>query len=464
MLQSTTSELRRRGTPRASLAALGCKLRQLDLFAPIRERVRIPQKTVKYSPTDKLYAVFIACLAGVRGIVEINQRLRADPALQAAFGPGACAEQSVLQETLDACTEETVQQLEAAVDTIFRQHAAAYRHDYAADWQVLDADTTGMPCGRKAAFATKGYFANERNRRGRQLGRVLASRYGEVVVDRLFDGKTQLVTALVPLVEAAERTLQLEEAQRIRTILRVDAGGGTLAQVNWALARGYQFHGKEYHAGRARKLAASVVTWHRDPRLPERQIGWVTETPTEYVKPVRRIAVRARRPNGQWGIGVLISTLTPAEVLALVGQPKEAIQDEVAVLAAYVLWYDLRGGAVETSVKEDNAQRAPGLGITRRNKKRFAAQQVLVQLNTLAHNVLVWAKRWLSGAVPEAARYGIQRMVRDLLAVAGAVEFDAAGGMVRILLNEADALARRFLPAFQALVGPEHAAVTLGQT
>src|SRR5438128_1093402 len=123
MLQSTIPTAQRRGTPRASLAALGLKLHQLDLFAPVRVHVRIPQKTVKYSPIDKLYAVFIACLAGVRGIVEINQRLRADPALQAAFGQGACAEQSVLQETLDACTEETVKQMEAAVATIYRQHA-----------------------------------------------------------------------------------------------------------------------------------------------------------------------------------------------------------------------------------------------------------------------------------------------------------------------------------------------------
>jgi hypothetical protein len=460
MLQNTTFTLQRRGTPRASLAALGLKLKQLDLFAPIREQVRIPQKTVKYSPIDKLYAVFIACLAGVRGIVEINHRLRADPALQAAFGQPACAEQSVLQETLDACTQETVAQLEEAMDAIFREYAASYRHDYVADWQMLDVDMTGMPCGRKAAFATKGYFAQERNRRGRQLGRVLASRYGEVVADRLFDGKTQLVTALQPLVEAAEGTLELDEAKRVRTILRVDAGGGTLAQVNWALSRGYQFHGKDYFSLRARKLAESVTTWYADPRLPERQMGWVSAPPTEYVKPVRRIAVRAKKPNGQWGIGILISTLTPAEVLALVGPPKAALQDEVAVLAAYVYWYDLRGGAVETSVKEDKQ----GLGITHRNKRRFPAQQVLVQLNALAHNVLVWAKRWLARTVPEAARYGIQRMVRDLLAVAGTLQFDAAGRITQIWLNEADALARRFLPAFQALVGPEHAAVSLGQT
>ncbi len=56
-----------------------------------------------------------------------------------------------------------------------------------------------MPCGPTAAFASKGYFAQQRNRRGRQLGRVLASQYDEVVVDRLFEGTVQLNRALIPL-------------------------------------------------------------------------------------------------------------------------------------------------------------------------------------------------------------------------------------------------------------------------
>ena len=70
---------------------------------------------------------------------------------------------------------------------------------------------SGLPCGPKAAFATKGYFAKQRNRRGRQLGRVLASRYGEFVVHRLYDGKTLLTRALQPVMLAAEETLQLVE-------------------------------------------------------------------------------------------------------------------------------------------------------------------------------------------------------------------------------------------------------------
>ena len=44
---------------------------------------------------------------------------------------------------------------------------------------------TGLSAGRLGEGVSKGYFAGERNRRGRQLGRVLASWYDEIVVDRL---------------------------------------------------------------------------------------------------------------------------------------------------------------------------------------------------------------------------------------------------------------------------------------
>jgi hypothetical protein len=179
-------------SPAASLAAIGVKVRQLDLFGPIRTEVQIKQKTVKHTPTEKLYDALISLLAGAHGLVEINTRLRADRALQQAFGRQACAEQSVVQETLDMCTEENVTQMEHALDQIYQQHSQGYQHNYRARFQVLDVDMSGMPCGPKAAFATKGYFARQYNRRGRQLGRVLATRYDEVVVDRLFAGNVQL--------------------------------------------------------------------------------------------------------------------------------------------------------------------------------------------------------------------------------------------------------------------------------
>jgi len=172
-------------TPAASLAALGVILEQRKVFEPIRAQVQIEQKTVKHTPLDKLYDSFIMLLAGAHGLVEINTLLRADPSLQRAFGRKQCAEQSVVQHTLDACTPRQVAQLEQAMDEIYRTHSRGSRHDYRADWHILDGDLCGWLCGKKAAFATKGYFAHTaRNRRGRQLGRVLAQRCSKHVAAR----------------------------------------------------------------------------------------------------------------------------------------------------------------------------------------------------------------------------------------------------------------------------------------
>ncbi len=205
MGKSTTTRGTKHFSAQASLAGLGVLLQQRDVFASIRAGVHIAQKTVQHAALDKLYDGFITIMMGAHGLVEINTRLRSDHALQRAVGRGACAEQSTVQQTLDACTPETVAQMEDALDEIYRQHGAGYRHDYALQWQLLDADISGAPYGPKAACATKGYFAKQRNRCGRQIGHVLASHYGEVVVDRFFPGTTQLAAALPGLIAAAER-------------------------------------------------------------------------------------------------------------------------------------------------------------------------------------------------------------------------------------------------------------------
>jgi len=446
----------------ASLAAVGVKLRQQDVFGPIRKTVHIAQKAIKHTPIEKVYDAFISLLAGAHGLVEINTRLRADPGLQAAFGRQQCAEQSVVQQTLDACTAENVRQMEQALDTIYRQHSQGFGHDYKQQYQVLDVDMSGMPCGPKAAFASKGYFAKQRNRRGRQLGRVLASRYEEVVVDRLFDGKTQLTKALQPLMQAAEQTLELNQRKRQRTLVRFDAGGGSVGDVNWLLVRGYQIHGKDYSSARAGRLAASVQEWVDDPQVEGRQVGWVRLPATEYARPVRRIAVRCRKANGQWGIGVLISTLSPEEVLALTQLTARPDADPATVLLAYVSLYDQRGGGVETSFKGDHQ----GLGSTKRSKKRFEAQQMVMLLGTLAHNVVIWARQWLTQtAAPAPLRhYGLLRMVRDVFHISGFLVMDACGQISQIVLNQAAPLAPRLVDALRELLAPTHTAINLGQT
>ena len=47
----------------ASLAALGRKVKKLKVFEPITQKVKIAQKTVRYSPCEKLMDAFICWLA-----------------------------------------------------------------------------------------------------------------------------------------------------------------------------------------------------------------------------------------------------------------------------------------------------------------------------------------------------------------------------------------------------------------
>ena len=96
-----------------------------------------------------------------------------------------------------------------------------------------------MPCGKKAALATTGSLAQQRNRRG------LATRSGALVVDRLCSGTTQRPAALPPLVRAAAQPLDLDADKRGRTGWRIEAGGGHVEEVHGLLGPGYHVHGKD---------------------------------------------------------------------------------------------------------------------------------------------------------------------------------------------------------------------------
>ena len=196
-----------------------------------------------------------------------------------------------------------------------------------------------------------------------------------------------------------------------------------------------------------------------DPQIAGRQVGWVTTPAPEYVRPVRRIAVRWTQKNDQWEYAVVISTLCPQAVIAETSQPSAQSYDPQALLLAYVQCYDARGGGVETSFKDDKQ----GLGMTKRNKKRFAAQQMLMLLGSLAHNVIVWARGWLSAQEPKLRRYGFKRMVRDIFHISGFLVRNARGCIVAVVLNQRALLVPGLTRSLDVLLRPRHIAVNWGQ-
>ena len=143
------------------------------------------------------------------------------------------------------------------------------------------------------------------------------------------------------------------------------------------------------------------------------------------------------------------------------------------MLQALVALYDQRGGGIETSFKGEKS-----IGLTKRNTKRFEAQQVLMLLGSLTHNVIVLAHHWLNAASPASpeseqapegsslgsdplAHYGPLRMVRDVFHISGILRWDEQDRLIAIVLNQDALLAHRILFSLRHLLTPLQVAISL---
>ena len=447
-----------RFSARGSLAAVGVRMRQMKIWQAVEQKVHIRQKMIKHRPLDKLLDAFINIVAGGRGLVEVNTRIEPDEGLQKAFGRQACADQSTISDTLGVCTQETVSQMREALQVVYRAHGQGYQHPYDRCCQVLDVDMSGMPAGSQGEGVTKGYFSGQKNRRGRQLGRVTATLYDEIVVERLYTGKTQLEQSLQALVQAAEEVLGLDEARRARTVVRVDGGGGRDEDVNWLLGRGYLVVVKVKNWKRATKLSKSVTSWHPDPKTGSREVGWV-EKPHAYDRPTRQLAIRSPKADGSWHHRVLVFNLPDALLFELARDPFLTEPSPTQVGLAAVHAYDQRGGGVETSLRGSKQ----GLGLTKRNKRSFPAQEMLVLLAQLAYNLLTWTRTQLAARSTRLGRFGPLRMVRDLFHITGRLRFDGQGRLLEITLCHTHELAAPLVQAMSSFLAQDGMALNLGQ-
>ncbi len=197
--------------------------------------MKIPQKKVDYSPSDKLVFVVIGIMSGCEAVFDLNRQLRVDRPLLRAFGYEKCADQSVTQDTLNAATEQNVQELDAALKAIWDGNnltipllEKARKEDRVV---TVDMDLSGMPASKKAQGAEKGYFAGKRNIYGRQLARILVPETQEIVADCLYPGNRLSCKVFKDMVKKMEQVLPLDTKVQRRLIrLRLDGGFGTDAR------------------------------------------------------------------------------------------------------------------------------------------------------------------------------------------------------------------------------------------
>ena len=415
-------------TSRASLCALGEYLRRHCVFAPLREQVQIPQKTVRYRPIEKVLDGLLGILCGAKTISQSNVTIRLDPAVQRAFGRTGCAEQSTMARTLQASTAETVAQLSQVSWYYLKRYGQTPHHRFAERLLWVDVEVTPLPIGAQAAGRERTWMGRNRSKTGRKTLRVTASDYREILHETLLRGTASAVPALKMALSEVETRLGWTRERRQRIVLRLDGGFGTTEVLNWLLSRGYQVVGKISHSGRVRQLRQALGPW-QPTSSPGREIAAVLK-PHRFCRATRQWVIRTPKEQGGYQYAVLVTTWTDLEPVALADA------------------YDGRAMIEATFCQDKQA-----LGLVTRRQRRWEAQQMVLLLARLAHHLLLWGKQWLS-RVPSTRRrlqgYGLVRLLRDVWAVPGVIRW-RRGWMVSVRFSPLHPLATPLQESFSAL-------------
>jgi len=413
---------------RASLCALGEYLKRQCFFAPVREQVQIPQKTVRYRPVDKLLDGLLGILCGAKTISQSNSTIRVDPAGQRALGRTGCAEQSIIARTLQASTAETVDQLSRVSWYYLKHYGQTPHHRFAERLLWVDVDVTPLPIGAQAEGSERTWMGRNRSKTGRKVLRWTASAYREMLHETLLRGKASAVPALKAALGELETRLGWTRERRQRIVLRLDGGFGTTEVLNWLLSRGYQVVGKSSHSGRVRKLRRALGLW-QPTSSPGREIAAVLR-PHRFCRTTQQWVIRTPKEKGGYQSAVLVTTLVDHEPVALADA------------------YDGRAMIEATFCQDKQA-----LGLVTRRQRRWAAQQMVLLLARLAHHLLLWGKRWLSRGPTTRQRLrgdGLVRLLRDVWAVPGVIRW-RRGWMVSVRFSPLHPLATPLQESFSAL-------------
>lgn len=236
----------------------------------------------------------------------------------------------------------------------------------------------------------------KKNITGRQLARVSAIDYQETAWSHVFPGNQNTVNCLPDALKGVQSSLELAEKQRKRTVWRMDGGGGSDANLRLLLQQGYQIHAKGYSSNRAVSLAEKVPRWDNYGDI---ELGEVEPT-FDLGKPIR-VFVQKRCKKGQILYSYFVSTI------------------KLPSKKHFLTYYNERGGAETEQFREDKS----GLAMAARRKRSLNGQMGYIFLTDLAHNLLADFKRCaLQGSRFE--KYGLKRIIRDLLSMPGSLVFD----------------------------------------
>lgn len=237
-----------------------------------------------------------------------------------------------------------------------------------------------------------------------------APQYHETLFSRIYPGNQESSPTYLPVVEALQSFLACTPEQRQRIVLRTDAGFGSDANINRVLVDGWQVLTKNKGGRRPQAFVRQLAPDAWQPIGPNRWVATVA-APVIYCRPTQSLLLRWLTPFGEEKYAIVVSSITDWSTTETIAH------------------YDARGSC-ETEIQADKM----GLKLERRRKKRAAAQEVLILLTDIAHNLLAWTRHWM---FPDSdlAQYGPLRLTEDVFCLPGRLLF-CDDRLVEVHLNQ----------------------------
>jgi hypothetical protein len=244
----------------------------------------------------------------------------------------------------------------------------------------------------------------------------------------LYPGNQTSEKSLFETIRQLEALLKLHDRhQRSRVLIRLDAGFGNDQNINWLLHRGYQVLSKHKSSRRASLIASQVNVWHP---LDDRK--WVAKVPQSlchrYYRRTQTVVLCWYNPKSDvFKHALLVCSLLDLDLV------------EISDL------YDERA-SIETEIKADKG----GLLLPKRRKKQFEAQEALVLLTDLAHNILAWSRDFWSSEA-KIGDLGIYGIINKIMPIPGKLTFED-GKLVKARLQATHPLAKPVISCLSRLL------------
>ncbi len=229
-------------------------------------------------------------------------------------------------------------------------------------------------------------------------------------------------------IETAEALLQINHrCQRGRVLIRLDVGFGNDQNINWLLHRGYQVLSKHKSSKRASLIGSQVDEWRALDNLK-----WIAEVPKplchRYYRRTQMAVLCWYNPrNNAFKYALLIYSLLDRDLFQI-----SQLYNERA--------------SIENEIKADKG----GLLLPKRRKKQLEAQEALVLLTDLAHNILSWSRDFWA-AEPKIGDLGIYGIVNKIMTIPGKLTFED-GQLIKARLQVTHPLAKPVISCLSRLL------------